>query len=383
MISPDSISINKARRIVIKIGSAVLTDDTGHLAVRRLSGIVREVAALVHAGKQILIVSSGAVASGIGEMECDRPRETTTKQALAAIGQGMLMAQYRKAFRPHGLKVAQILLTRDDMEDRRRYLNAYHTLEKLLQWGVVPIINENDTTTVDELCFTDNDMLSVIVATNMNAGLLVLLSDVDGIYDKNPKEHKDAALIPIIQAVTQEHERLATGVPSRMGRGGMMSKVHSARLASVAGVPTIITNGRRRHALTHLFGGTGRSTLVMPQTESQMRGRKKWIAIGGGAGPDGRRAIQIDDGARAALVTGKKSLLPVGIREALGTFDSFEVVEIVDSAGEVVAKGMTNYSSEQLAEIKGLKSSQLEKVLGAGAIQEVIHRDNLVVLVNQ
>lgn len=382
MTSHWPIDIMKPKRLVIKIGSAVLTGDDGDLAVRRLSGIVGDVASLIAAGKQVLIVSSGAVASGIGEMDCERPRETATKQALAAIGQGMLMAHYRKAFRRFGLKVAQILLTRDDMEDRRRYLNAYHTLDKLLQWGVVPIINENDTTTVDELCFTDNDMLAVIVATNMNAGLLVLLSDVDGIYDKNPKEHRDAALIPVIKAVTEEHQRLATGVPSRMGKGGMISKVRSAHLASVAGVPTIITNGRRQHALSRVFDGTGRATLVMPQSAQQMRGRKRWIAIGGGHGPDGQRAIVIDDGARTALVKGKKSLLPVGIREVRGTFEKFEVVEIVDSAGEIVGKGQTNYSSEQLTGIKGLKSAELARHMGDGPSPEVIHRNNLVILVN-
>ncbi|GAB4314786.1 MAG: glutamate 5-kinase [Candidatus Sumerlaeia bacterium] len=374
------ISFERVNRIVVKIGSAVLTNERGVLAVRRLNGIVREVAALMDRGIQVIIVSSGAVASGVGEMSGKRPRDLNEKQALAAIGQGMLMAHYRRAFRRHGRRVAQILVTREDMEDRRRYLNAYHTLEKLLQWGVVPIVNENDTTTVDELCFTDNDMLAVIVATKMNAQLLVLLSDVDGIYDKNPKEHRDAALIPVIGSVTREHEHLASGVPSRMGRGGMMSKIRSARLASVAGLPAVIANGRRSGTLTGVLRGQVRATLVLPQTPHGIRGRRKWIAIGGGGNE--RRAIEIDDGARAALVNGKKSLLPVGVRAVWGEFEAGEVVEIVDSAGEIVAKGLVNYSSHQLTEIKGLKSGEIQTRLGSDAPQEIVHRNNLVMIVN-
>jgi glutamate 5-kinase len=265
------------------------------------------------------------------------------------------------------------------MEDRRRYLNAYHTLEHLLQLNVVPIINENDTTTVDELCFTDNDMLAVIVATKMRADLLVLLSDVDGIYDKNPKEFKDAALVPVIRNVTDEHECMASGMPSAMGRGGMISKIRSARMASVAGVPTVIANGQRKGIVESIFDGSGPMTMILPQAKNQVKGRKKWITTGGRSG---ERVIEIDAGARTALTTGKKSLLPVGIKNVRGEFAAFDVVEIVDSEGLIVAKGIVNYSSAQLVEIKGLKTADLQKILGMDAQPEVVHRDNLVVLIN-
>jgi glutamate 5-kinase len=379
MSKTSSINMDKVKRVVIKIGSAVLTNNRGQLATRRLHSLVDDMAQLLDRGVEVIVVSSGAVAAGVGEMGCPRPRQLAEKQALAAVGQGMLMAHYRNTFRRFGRKVAQVLLTRDDMEDRRRYLNAYHTLEHLLQLKVIPIINENDTTTVDELCFTDNDMLAVIVATKMRADLLVLLSDVDGIYDKNPKEFKDAALVPIIHGVTDDHERLSSGMPSAMGRGGMTSKIRSARMASVAGVTTVIANGQRKGVVESVFKGSGPMTMILPQSRSQVKGRRKWIATGGRSGD---RIIVIDSGASAALIKHKKSLLPVGVKNVRGEFSAFDVVEIVDSEGQIVAKGIVNYSSAQLSEIKGLKSADVQRALGSDAQPDVIHRDNLVVLVN-
>jgi glutamate 5-kinase len=370
----------QARTIVLKLGSAVLTGADGDLDIPLMKSICDWTAARVTAGRRMIIVTSGAVAAGRAALGVrDRHLTIARKQALAAVGQSRLMSVYADLFAPHGIYVGQMLLTASDMEDRRRYLNARYTLDELLKAGCVPIINENDTVTVDELKFGDNDGLAARVAIKMQAEALILLSDVDGLYAANPRLHPDAELVEIVERLTPaliQQYCPTDGAGSLVGSGGMFSKLRAARIATSAGIHVAIANGKRPGVLDELLSGQFRGTYFMPTRRPRSQ-RAQWILHGRVAGG---RQIVVDDGAREALVRKKKSLLPGGITRIVGTFQEGDIVDIVDTAGNLVGRGIVNYSSAELDLIKGHRSAEITAVLGSKPYDEAIHRDNLVVV---
>lgn len=372
-----------AKTIVVKLGSAVLTQSgTAALDMDVLEEICAQVAVLVKDGRQIIVVTSGAVAAGRGVLNVWDPKPTiAVKQALAAVGQTRLMQIYAEMFARHGVVVGQMLLSLSDMENRKRYVNARYTLEELIRRGCVPVINENDTVTVDELKFGDNDGLAAIVAVKMQADALLLLSDVEGLYDSNPKSNPNARLIPVVERVSADVMRTATaeapgggGALIQMGTGGMETKLQAARLATASGVGTVIAQGKRAGVITEVLSGKNVGTWF-PPTECHRSRREKWILSGK---TQGRRVV-VDAGACDALCLKKKSLLPAGVHAVEGNFQAMDLVEIVDNKGQVLGRGVVNYNAQQLRRIMGKKSSDIEKVLGAKTYDEVIHRDNLVV----
>lgn len=368
------------RRLILKAGSNVLSSSLGTIDLPLVNGLARQMAAAYQKGIEIVFVSSGAVSCGIGIMgRTEKPRSIPEKQALAAIGQCRLMHIYSSVFDTHDIRIAQVLLTRDDMEDRRRYLNAEYTLSTLLDEKVLPIINENDTVTIDELKFGDNDGLAALLATKLRADLFVILTDVEGLMSANPREDPDARLVPLIGedgSGSVAPAKVSGG--SKFGSGGMSSKLEAARVATLAGVTTVIANGRRDSVITDILAGKEVGTLFLPRkkTAGQMSARDRWILA---KVPRGRR-LTIDDGAKKALLVGKKSLLAVGVVEVEGEFKKGDVVEICDRKKTPLAKGLVNFSSENCQRIMGMKTPQIVRALGDLDYPEVVHRDNLVVL---
>jgi len=366
--------IKQARRVVIKAGSGMLTGNDG-LNTKVINNLSSEICGLRENGIEVVLVSSGAIASGLKKLGLTkRPKSISKKQATAAVGQSSLMMAYEKAFARCGKMVAQILITRDDFNNRNRYLNARNTIFTLLAWEITPIINENDTVAFDEIKFGDNDNLSAMVANMTEANLLINLTDIDGLFDKDPRENKDARLISVVERINSDVIRYAGANPGALGTGGMVSKIKAARKVTLRGIPAIIANGRRQDVLQDIFNGKDIGTLFLPQ-ENSLCGRKHWIAFS--KAPKGR--LVIDRGAADALRKNGKSLLPSGIREVTGSFVRGDSVVILDNEKREVAVGMTNYSSDEVKKIKGLKSSEIETVLGHKDEDEVIHRDNLAV----
>ncbi|OPZ08618.1 MAG: Glutamate 5-kinase [candidate division BRC1 bacterium ADurb.BinA364] len=329
-------------------------------------------------GMEIIIVTSGAVGAGVGELDLpERPSNLIDEQALAAIGQSRLMGVYGQGFRQRGYHVAQILMTRGDLDDRRRHLNIRNCLTRLLEMGVIPIINENDTVSVDELSFGDNDSLSAIIASKTEADLLALLTDVDGLYDRDPKQNPDAQVVPVVESISAFVESMASATTSRLGSGGMRSKIDAARLATRAGVPVVIANGTNPRNLGRFLAGETVGTRFVPPTGAHLRGRERWIALG--ARTAGRKIV-VDEGARRAILAKGSSLLPAGVVSVAGAFDKGDAVEICDQNGRCFAKGLSNFAASEIDLIKGKRSSDIASVLGEGRYDEVVHRDNLVVL---
>ena len=368
--------VRPAKRVVVKIGSRILSSERG-LHARRIGRLVRELAGLNDQGKKLVIVSSGAIASGMSRLGLTkRPTDLPQEQALAAVGQIRLMALYENSFAGYQKQVAQVLLTHEDLANRKRYLNAKHTLKTLLDWNIIPIVNENDTVAVDEMKFGDNDQLSALVATLMEMDLLVILSDVDGLFDRDPRSNEDARLVPVVTDLAAAKMAAQDTRPSDLGRGGMFSKLCAAEQASHAGIPTIIANGREREVLSGLFDGTRESgTLVLPE-ENRLTSRKHWILYN--LKPSGE--VIVDNGACAAVTVKGKSLLPSGVREIRGSFGAGDCVRCVDDTGREFARGLVNYSAQELRKIKGSHSGKIEAILGYKAYDEIIHRDDLVVL---
>lgn len=363
------------RRIVIKIGSRVLASTGKGINSRRMKRIVREIVALQQRGYEIVIVSSGAIVAGMKELGLNhRPRAIPLKQAAASIGQSKVIQLYERLFREFRIKVAQILLTREDIADRRRFLNSRNTLLTLVSYGVVPVINENDTVAVDEIKFGDNDLLSGLVTNLIDADLLIILSDIDGLFTADPVKDPEAILIPIVGEVDREIESIAGDSRTIEGTGGMSSKVATAKKVTGYGIPVIIMNGQTPGLLEKALDGGEAGTLFLPG-KSRLTSRKHWIAH---ALPTSGRLI-LDDGARDALVMKGKSLLPSGILDIGGEFEVGDAVTCEDTEGKVFAKGLTNYSAKEIAKIKGKKTGEIEAILGYKDYDEVIHRDNLVV----
>ncbi len=363
-----------AKKILIKIGSAVLTGQDG-LDLKIIDSLVQEMCDLTRRGFSIVLVSSGAIASGKHRLGITgKPKSMPEKQALAAVGQGRLMRVYSKAFEKNNLYVAQILLTMSDLTDRQRYLNIRNTLSTLLEWRVTPIINENDTVAVDEIKFGDNDNLAAMIANIIEADLFINLTATDGLYDGNPSTSKKAKRIALVREITDEIEAMATSDTSSVGTGGMKSKILAAKKVASLGIPCVIAPGKHKKVLSDIVAGHDIGTLFLPQT-SKLASRKYWIA--NTLRPRGR--LIIDDGAKKALLEKGKSLLPSGILSVEGDFGPGDPVVCVDQAGVILAKGLANFESADVRAIMGLKTMQIASVLGHKDYDEVIHRDNLVI----
>jgi len=363
------------KRLVIKIGSNILASAEMGLNAKRLHAVVKDISGVVDKGYEAVVVSSGAIAAGLRKLGLkEKPKDIRLKQAAAAIGQSSLMRAYEQNFADFSKKVAQVLLTRDDIANRLRYINAKNTLFALMSYDVIPLINENDPVAVDEIKFGDNDMLAALVAGLVEADMLVMLSDVDGLYTKDP-EYKDAELIDTVSEITPEIERLAGGRRSAVGTGGMYSKLLAARQANSYGIPVVVINGRKSGLLVRFFEGEKVGTYFKPRRQ-RLSSKKGWIAYG----VKSKGAIYLDDGAVKALTEQGKSLLPSGIIRIEGHFEVGDYVRCLSKEGRKIAKGLTNYSSKDIEQIKGRKTSDIEKILGYKYSDEVIHRNNLVVV---
>lgn len=365
--------ITRTRRWVVKIGSALLTRDGRGLQREVLSHWVEQMAMWCQRGNEIVLVSSGAVAEGMSRMGwVRRPRTLHQLQAAAAIGQMGLIHAYEACFQRHGLHTAQVLLTRDDLSDRSRYLNARSTLRTLLQLGVIPVINENDTVATEELRFGDNDTLSALVANLIEADLLILLTDQEGLYTADPRLNPDAALISETRVDDPLLDEVAGGSTSGLGLGGMITKVRASRLAARSGTPTLIAPGRAGGVLERIGRGEALGTLLTPVQGSQAA-RKQWLA----GQLQSRGRLVLDPGAVHVLRERGSSLLAVGVKAVSGSFARGDVVVCVDERGREVARGLVNYSAEETRRIIGEPSSHIEAILGYVDEEELIHRDNL------
>ena len=365
--------LSNVKRAVVKVGSGVLTRRNG-LNLNVIDDLTTDICVLRKKGIEIILVSSGAIAAGLRKLGLSkRPESLSHKQALAAMGQSNLIRAYEEAFAEHGAKAAQILLTRDDLTHRGRYLNARNTLFSLLSWKIIPIINENDTVAVEEIKFGDNDNLSAMVANLTESQLMLNLTNIDGLYDKDPKIAPEAKLIPVIDKVDRKIARFAGTIPGFLGTGGMASKVTAAKKLSFGGIPTIIANGLTPGILRDVFSGKETGTLFLP-SEASLCSRKLWIAFT--KSPKGE--IIIDHGAERAIVNNGKSLLPSGIKEIRGRFTVGDSVVLLSDKGDEVAIGIANYPSADLKKIKGVKSFEIQSILGYKHDDEVIHRDNLI-----
>ena len=368
----------RVKRAVIKVGTGVLTLDKD-INVGVISRLARQISWLMDQGHEVILVSSGAIGSGVKKMGItERPTSIPDKQAAAAVGQPRLMLEYEKAFGRHKKKVAQVLLTRDDLCHRKRHLNARNTLNVLLEWQVLPIINENDTVVVDELKFGDNDNLSAMITHLMDAQILVSLTDIDGLYDKNPQTHEDASLIPLVSKIDRAMEHAASDIPGAFGMGGMSSKVQTAKKVTTSGIPMVIASGLKPNIVKSLFQGKDIGTLFLP-TRQRMASRKCWIAFTLKA----KGAIKVDSGAANAICKQGKSLLPIGITAVEGEFSEGAMVRCLGPDGVPFASGLVNYGASDIRKLMGLKTSQIEKRLGHKHYDEVIHRDNLVMTLNE
>jgi glutamate 5-kinase len=364
------------KRLVIKIGSNILADDREGLNIKRISTIAAEIVEIKALGFEVVVVSSGAVAAGMKKLGLkEKPKEIKLKQAAAAIGQSSLMWAYEKSFGEHDARVAQILLTRDDLAHRGRYINSKNTMMTLLSYGVVPIVNENDTVVTDEIKFGDNDNLAALVAILIQAERMIILSDVDGLYTEDPGINAAAELVPCVDEITPLIERQAGDTGSSVGTGGMSSKVRAAKKATSHGIAVNIINGRKKGLIVSLLKGKPQGTFFRPK-EDRLSNRKGWIAYSSKA----TGTLVLDDGAARALLQMGRSLLPSGIVSVTGDFEAGDPVYCVDARGKRIAKGLTNYATDDVRKILGRQTSEIEAILGFKYSEEIIHRDNLVLL---
>ncbi len=365
--------VRNARRLVVKVGTSLLVEGFS-LSLKRLRSLAQSLVILRQEGREVVLVSSGAVACGMSALGVTRKRnDIPFKQAMAAIGQGILMQHYCSVFAEFGVQVAQILLAPEDVHNRSKYLNARNTFEALLRLGVLPIVNENDTVAVEEIKFGDNDRLSALVASIIGADLLVILSDVAGLYSDDPRRSPSAELIPEVRVIDPRIERMAGDEGSVLATGGMRSKILAAKIATLSGIGVIIASGEDFAIVPRLLAGENLGTFFYP-AERSLRGKKRWIAFG--MIPQG--TVKVDEGAKKALLEGK-SLLPAGVVDLSGHFDAGDCVEVVDKEGVLVGRGIVNYSSEELRKIRGLRSTEVEDILGHRDFdEEVIHADDFV-----
>ena len=368
----------EVRRVVLKIGSSSLNHPEGGLDDRAITEIVTVIAALKQRGVECILVTSGAVAAGMGQLGLQvRPRDLAGKQAVAAVGQGVLIERYARNLEKHGLVGAQILLSRIDLAEASRYHNAQNKLEKLLRLQVIPIINENDTVAVEELCFGDNDSLSALVAGLVHSDLLIILTDVDGLYTTNPKKDPLAQLIEEVTEISAV-ERMASGAGTSMGTGGMVTKLRAAKIVTHFGIGMFLLNFSRIKELLDLTEGQGPKGTYFQPAKHRLVGRKRWIAYGGLS----EGSIQVDEGAARALVEEGKSLLAKGIITTEGTWERKEIVRITNFKGEEIARGVVEMSSDEVQLVKGLHSEKLQQIIPDFDCEEVVHRDNMTIMVD-
>ncbi|PIE00139.1 MAG: glutamate 5-kinase [Thiothrix nivea] len=368
--------IGKTRRWIVKIGSALLTRDGAGLDREALAGWALQIARLREQGIEIVLVSSGAVAEGMSRMGWkERPKALYEKQAAAAIGQMSLVQAYEESFQQHGFPAAQVLLTHDELANRQRYLNARNTLRHLVALGTIPVVNENDTVAAEELRLGDNDTLAALVANLVEAELLIILTDQGGLFDKDPRQHADAQLISEGRANDERFLEYAGGAGSQIGSGGMRTKVLAAQRAARSGCATIIASGRESQVLERIYQGEVLGSLLLAD-KAPLAARKQWIA----SQLDAHGKLWLDQGAARAIRETGRSLLPVGVMRVEGEFERGEVVCCVNEQGELLAKGLVNYTSAQAEQIKRRPSHEIEQILGYVDAAELIHRDNLVVL---
>ena len=366
--------VQEAKRWVIKIGSAVLTDDGRGLDRASIGHWVEQIVELRQRGVEIVLVSSGAVAEGMSRLGWkNRPEALNELQAAAAIGQMGLVQAYESCFQQYGIHTAQILLDHDDLSNRERYLNARSTMKTLIKLGAISVVNENDTVVTDEIRFGDNDTLAALVANLVEADLLIILTDQDGLFDKDPRTHADAALIPRAAASDEALEGMASGTGGRLGRGGMSTKIRAAKLAARSGCHTVIASGRRQSLLRTLHEDSTPATLLVAD-EKPMAARKRWLA----GQLQMRGKLVLDAGAVTVLRSQGKSLLPVGVCAVEGDFTRGDIVACVDAEGIEVARGLVNYSADEARKIIGRPTADIGSILGYLSAEELIHRDNLV-----
>ncbi len=372
-----------AKRIVVKLGTNILRNEEGYVSLPRIFSFIENMASLVKAGKEVILITSGAVGLGRKRLGLEGTTGTALKQACAAIGQGKLMSIYESGFDGYGLVAAQILLTEDDFGIRTRYLSLRTTLNKLLELGVIPVINQNDTVSsieVDpryehmQVCFSDNDKLSALVASELDADLLLILSDVDGLYDKNPKDNPDAKIIPVVKEVTDEILELGTDA-SEGGRGGMRTKLMAARMVTRFGGKVLIANGKIPYVIKKVFEGEEIGTMFLPQTQG-LSDKKRWI----GYATNIIGKIKVNHGAKKALVEKEKSLLPIGVIDVIHEFNKGDVISIIDEDNQEFARGMVNYDSESCRKVIGCHSDDIIKILGFKNYDAIITRDNITIL---
>lgn len=376
MPSPDRLPfVSSPSTVVVKVGTNVLADASGTLDATRIQSLADQIQRARQTGWRVVLVSSGAIGAGVGQLQLDsRPTDLPHLQACAAVGQTALMQLYQRALAPHGILPAQILLIASDFDHRTRYLNVRNTISTLFEYGCLPVINENDTVSVAEIKFGDNDHLAAMVANLLQAPLLVLLTNVDGLFSGDPRTDPTAVLVPTVPYIDHAVTDLAQPTKSALGTGGMKSKLKAARLATAAGGAVVMANGSRNGVLDEVLVGEPVGTFFLPHGGS-VPALKRWI--GYTVRPKG--TLTVDDGARRAITEKGRSLLPVGVRGVAGNFGKGDLVTVVDSTGVEIARGLSNYSASDAARIAGLDAAEIVSVLGKAPYDELIHRDNLVV----
>lgn len=370
-------ALKKANRIVIKVGTSTITYANGKRNFSQIDRLAREISDLQNQGKEMILVTSGAVAVGVDRMGLPgKPKTIPGKQAAAAVGQGVLMHTYEKFFADYGQIVAQVLITKTEAIDRHRYTNTRNTFMELMRQRVIPIVNENDVVALDELKIGDNDNMSALVAGIVDADLVIILSDVDGLYTANPQTHPDAVIVPDVAEITPEIEASAGGVGSARGTGGMATKIQAAKAATSSGIHLVIASGTEKNAITRVLQGEELGTLFVSR-ENRLQFRKRWLAFGAKIAG----SIVVDDGcAKAIRKAGGCSILPAGVFAVQGEFLPGSTVSVIDKDAHELARGLVHYSSAELEQIKGCNSGEIANILGHKNFDEVIHRDDLVIL---
>ena len=370
-------ALKKAKRIVIKVGTSTITYANGKRNFSQIDRLAREISDLQNQGKEMILVTSGAVAVGVDRMGLPgKPKTIPGKQAAAAVGQGVLMHTYEKFFADYGQIVAQVLITKTEAIDRHRYTNTRNTFMELMRQRVIPIVNENDVVALDELKIGDNDNMSALVAGIVDADLVIILSDVDGLYTANPQTHPDAVIVPEVAEITPEIEASAGGVGSARGTGGMATKIQAAKAATSSGIHLVIASGTEKNAITRVLQGEELGTLFVSR-ENRLQFRKRWLAFGAKIAG----SIVVDDGcAKAIRKAGGCRILPAGVFAVQGEFLPGSTVSVIDKDAHELARGLVHYSSAELEQIKGCNSGEIANILGHKNFDEVIHRDDLVIL---
>lgn len=368
--------LKNIKKIVVKIGSSSLTSPLGGLDMDNLQKFTSEISNIWDSGLKTIIVSSGAIAAGLKYLGLEeKPKKYSMLQAIAAVGQHDLMRVYSSFFYKSGKKVGQILLTREDTTKREQYLNIKNTILTLLELNVIPIINENDSVALDEIKFGDNDTLAALVAGLTESDLLIILSDIEGLYDKNPKTNTDAKLIPVVTEINEEIEKIAGGIGSDYGSGGMVTKIKSAKICSFSGIPMVIASSREKDVIKRILNGEDVGTFFVPEESKKIASLKRWIAFG----MITKGSIKIDKGAEEAIAKKGKSLLPVGITEVIGNFTKGDNVLILSSDEKVIGQGLSNFTSDEILKIMGKREEIILKEFGSSLCYEVVHRNNMVI----